>query len=42
MSTFDEDEIKSNIDIILIQSDGSLQIELQNEVQGEEFNLSLS
>lgn len=30
MSTFNEDQIKEQIDTILIHSDGSLQIELQN------------
>ena len=29
LSTFDEDEIKSKVDVIFVQSDGSLQIELQ-------------
>ena len=29
LSTFDEDEIKNKVDVILAQSDGSLQIELQ-------------
>ena len=29
LSTFDGDEIKSKVDAILVQSDGSLQIELQ-------------
>ena len=29
LSTFDGDEIKNKVDVILVQSDGSLQIELQ-------------
>ena len=29
LSTFDEDEIKNKVDVILAQSDGSLQIKLQ-------------
>ena len=29
LSTFDGDEVKNKVDVILVQSDGSLQIELQ-------------
>jgi len=29
LNTFDGDEVKSKVDVIWVQSDGSLQIELQ-------------
>ena len=36
MSVFDENRVKDQVDIILVHSDGSLQIELQN---AEHFGL---